>query len=960
MTRTQLKDARRNIRRQFVSYISIVVIAMIAVLAYLGIALPSAAIKAYYENYYAEYRLWDLEITSTLLMDEEDLAAIRAIPGVETAEGLYEIDAELPLDGKKEKISVMSLTRELALPELLAGRLPEAADECAVEQELVRRRGLAVGQRVSVETASLAGVDPLAQKDFVITGVFRHPDHVTFQVAAKPYLLVPEESFNREGMDGAFMKARVLVAGAPKERFDEAYFDTVKPVESAVLAIADERAQRRHDKLYAVYEEKIDEGQARLDGAAEKLSAARKELDEGWTKLKESEKKLEDAKKQLDDGGRAIAEAELQLEAIRGLANQALGLIGLIDDLGGGAFIPGVVRGAFDQYQDGVHRLGQGKMEWYAGGEEYLDGLTLYENGKKQLEKGEREYAEGKAEYDDGVQRLDEAKELRDQLGLCRWVVLNDRGNAGYMYTDANVLNLSRLSLSFSLIFIGVGALVIYATIGRLVEEQRKLVGATKAMGLYNREIFGKYLLFGMGGAMLGAVLGVLLSYYVMQTAIIAAYRIFFLYDRVPRASLPIQTGILLGGALLLSFLAVWFACTGLLHSTAISLMQGTQPKGAKRARRSAKKSLYARLILLNMRTDLRRVAVTTVSIAGCCMLLVAGFTMKYAISRVNARQFGQIVRFGGELYFNPDGNENAEAELKAILDREGLEYLPVRKADVIFKVGDALTSGTVIVTEADGLDGFYGLLDAESREQVSPTDGGVLASGHMLEYYSLAAGDLITIYDAGMDLNEAKITGGFNNYFGQLLFFTPAGYESVFGEKAVRNCFLVKLGDLSLDQLREKLSGIAGFDSLEDAFAERRRFDDMSSVLNLVIVILLILAAVMAYFILMNLSMTYIQRKTKELTIMRINGFTVRECVRYVAWDLALTTAAGIALGLLVGNRIALGIVKLVEQPYLSFVREPDVRTFVFCGLITSGFSLAINGFALRKIKSLKLSDAL
>ena len=46
--------------------------------------------------------------------------------------------------------------------------------------------------------------------------------------------------------------------------------------------------------------------------------------------------------------------------------------------------------------------------------------------------------------------------------------------------------------------------------------------------------------------------------------------------------------------------------------------------------------------------------------------------------------------------------------------------------------------------------------------------------------------------------------------------------------------------------------------------------------VVLLVIVMLLVLAAVMSYFILMNLSMTYIQRKTKELTIMRINGFAL------------------------------------------------------------------------------------
>ncbi len=59
MTRTQLKDGRRNIQKQLISFISIVVIAMIAVMAYLGIAYPAAAMRTYFENYYDRYRLWD-------------------------------------------------------------------------------------------------------------------------------------------------------------------------------------------------------------------------------------------------------------------------------------------------------------------------------------------------------------------------------------------------------------------------------------------------------------------------------------------------------------------------------------------------------------------------------------------------------------------------------------------------------------------------------------------------------------------------------------------------------------------------------------------------------------------------------------------------------------------------------------------------------------------------------------
>ena len=79
-----------------------------------------------------------------------------------------------------------------------------------------------------------------------------------------------------------------------------------------------------------------------------------------------------------------------------------------------------------------------------------------------------------------------------------------------------------------------------------------------------------------------------------------------------------------------------------------------------------------------------------------------------------------------------------------------------------------------------------------------------------------------------------------------------------------------------------------------------------------------------------------------------------------YAAWDLVLTTAAGIVLGLVIGHPIGVAIVKLVEQSHLQFVREADVRTFIYCALIMLGFYLAINGVALSIIRNLKISDAM
>ena len=118
-------------------------------------------------------------------------------------------------------------------------------------------------------------------------------------------------------------------------------------------------------------------------------------------------------------------------------------------------------------------------------------------------------------------------------------------------------------------------------------------------------------------------------------------------------------------------------------------------------------------------------------------------------------------------------------------------------------------------------------------------------------------------------------------------------------------------------------------------------------------------MSGLMAAFILVNLSESYMVHKKRELTVMRINGFTVSECVRYAGTELIVTTVLGIVLGVGIGAFLGYRITLLLEQPFLQMVRSMDWRTPVLSVLITGFFALVINGRALRRIRSLNLTDA-
>ena len=78
MKLTQRKDALRNIGKQKVSYLSIVIIALMGVTAFLGICYSAAAMKRNGSAIYNEQRYRNVEVISTRLLSAEDMDALRA------------------------------------------------------------------------------------------------------------------------------------------------------------------------------------------------------------------------------------------------------------------------------------------------------------------------------------------------------------------------------------------------------------------------------------------------------------------------------------------------------------------------------------------------------------------------------------------------------------------------------------------------------------------------------------------------------------------------------------------------------------------------------------------------------------------------------------------------------------------------------------------------------------------
>lgn len=618
------------------------------------------------------------------------------------------------------------------------------------------------------------------------------------------------------------------------------------------------------------------------------------------------------------------------------------------------------------QYLDGLGKYNEALEAYNDGEEKYAKGLEDLASGREELEanrlkleEGERELEKGRAAYEDGEKQLADAIASLEQLGPCKWILLDVFGNASFVQLGASAGNLEGLETTFSLLFVVVGALVIYATISKMIDEQKNLVGTTKALGFFNREIFRKYLFFGVSAVLLGAVAGMLAAYLAIESFVLKSYNIYFTLNITQSAITFLPTAAVFLTSVLLAAAAIWFACSRLLKMPAVKLMQQAAPEGKKTSgsgRRAL--SLYSRLILLNMKTDIKRVLVTIVSVAGCCSLVVIGFTLRNGVARAIEHQYEDVVLYDGMVSFDLEADGAARENVKEVLDESGAEYCFVTNTVVTVRIKE-LEAEDLYCGSIEEMGDFIKLCDVKTGEPLEPSNDGLYIGKRFAEVYGLKAGDRIELTVNGTSTAGVTVVGIFNNYMNRYMFMSRECFDSMYGFTPRYNAALVRFGGTDRDAAIEKLGSVKGFVKYTPSDEYRPLFKSATQVLDALVALFIFMAAVMAGVVLMNLTNIYIMQKKRELTIMRVNGFTVGETIGYVLRETVVTTALGIILGIALGSLLGYSITRALEQPNIQFHRGVCITAWLIGAALTLLFTAIVNFIALRKVKKLKLTDA-
>lgn len=128
------KDIRRTIFRNKKRFCSILIITALGVMMLSGLKAACDDLRYSADQFYDEQQVFDIQVVSTMGLNEDDLAALRKANGIERAEGVYRETVYTSVNGSSQNMDVQTLGGQLNTPYLLKGRLPENEKEIAVSK----------------------------------------------------------------------------------------------------------------------------------------------------------------------------------------------------------------------------------------------------------------------------------------------------------------------------------------------------------------------------------------------------------------------------------------------------------------------------------------------------------------------------------------------------------------------------------------------------------------------------------------------------------------------------------------------------------------------------------------------------------------------------------------------------------------------------------------------------------
>lgn len=709
-----------------------------------------------------------------------------------------------------------------------------------------------------------------------------------------------------------------------------------------------EELHQKWEEQYGASIEQLETGISEVNGGLKALETQEQDYQSKLTALNNSkaelvakEQQLADTKAALDSSKQQLSDAYSQIESGKG------------------------------QLASGWAQIDEKEQELASGEAEIAESETTLEDAKVEYEEGKKEAEE---EITDGEAKIADAEEELAEIEDPKWYVY-DRSNLpehdGY---GENADRMRAIGKVFPVIFFLVAALISLTSMTRMVEEQRTQIGTMKALGYSKWAIVSKYLGYALLATAGGSIIGVLIGEKVLPFIIIYAYGI--MYQHIPEILVPYDWAYAIEAsiaAVACTMFATVFSCYRELGEQPASLMRPPAPKIGKRVLLEYVGFIWKRLnftwksTIRNLMRYKKRFFMTIFGIGGCMALMLVGYGIRDSVFEIADIQYTEIQTYDGNLILKENLSEDEHQELTDSLEQNQdiTRFMDAyMKNLVLTKDGHERETYVMVLGQPKDSEKYVHFHDRKTKEAYELSDDGAIISEKTAKLLNAKVGDTISVKDENEGNKEIVIQNICENYMGHYLYMTPKYYEKVYGEKPEYNTVLFSVQDSytrqQMEEAGEKILERDEVLSLSYMKDIEKRLNDMLKSLNLVIIVLIVSAGMLAFVVLYNLNTINIAERKRELATLRVLGFYNPEVAAYVYRENILLTLIGTIVGAGLGKILHLFIIETVEVPAAMFGRIINLPSYIYSFLFTILFSMIVNGVMYFKLRKIDMVESL
>jgi putative ABC transport system permease protein len=276
---------------------------------------------------------------------------------------------------------------------------------------------------------------------------------------------------------------------------------------------------------------------------------------------------------------------------------------------------------------------------------------------------------------------------------------------------------------------------------------------------------------------------------------------------------------------------------------------------------------------------------------------------------------------------------------------------------------GPAYETTLVVPDDADLLTDYVNLTGYRTGKPVYPSDNGVVITQKLASLLKLTAGDEITMINEDDEEWTAAVEGVVENYVGHYIYMTPVYYSGMTGERLKYTTIVAKAREMDearRDEMSEALLENNGVVTLTFNAKVRDFYTDLLDALNIVVFVLIVCGALLAFVVLTCLTGVNIDERKREIATLKVLGFYDKEAASYIFRENIVNTIVGSIVGMGLGALLHQYIIRTVELDMIVFGKIVEWKSYFYAAALTFLFTFAVNAAMSGDIKNIDMIESL